>query len=754
MLQGEKICHTCRKQVSDMSEPTESEKSQSRSFIEEQPSPYNQEYPEIELGQEPTMTDSSSDSDSSSSSDSSPIKQYLTTESRTRVNDYLKVAGETPITKRKLQSKKYKKRKFHTIVKMMERVGIDEKPNPDEEIISQLKEKYSTASRSEKLQILTIVPKSWSLRKIESEFGASNFMARKAKQLVRIFSTPNPKPGRSLPQTSIDVVVHFYESDENSRVMPGKKDCISVRGAEGRITIQKRLILSNLRELYRLFKDKHPEQKIGFSKFAELRPRHCVLAGASGTHSVCVCTIHQNVKLMMQSIKELTTSNGTSLQTYQHCISQAICNPPLPSCYLGTCNSCPGFAALEEVLHSMLDDNVIDYVTFKQWVSVDRSTLDTFSKPADEFVEFFCDKLKLLIPHSFVATQQASFFSERKSTLQTGELIVQADFSENYAFVLQDAVQGFHWNNSQATVHPFVIYYQQSGEECHTSYVIISDCMHHDTIALYLFQKNLITFLKQVLHTGPKKIIYFSDGAASQYKNRKNFVNLCNHETDFGVKAEWHFSATSHGKGACDGVGGTVKRLASRASLQRPYDQQIMTPHQLFEWASNNIQGIVFQYCSCSEYEEVKNQLEARFQASRTIPGMRKFHSFIPVSQESIQVRSFSRATTIKTEKVTKQESELAIDDISGFVTCVYDAHWWLALVLETDKENAELKVTFLHPQGPSHSFKYPTQPDILVVPSSDILTKVNAKTATSHTYTLSRKESKLATEKLTYKYN
>ena len=126
------------------------------------------------------------------------------------------------------------------------------------------------------------------------------------------------------------------------------------------------------------------------------------------------------------------------------------------------------------------------------------------------------------------------------------------------------------------------------------SYVIISDCIHHDTIALYLFQKNLITFLKQVLHTGPKKIIYFSDGAASQYKNRKNFVNLCNHETDFGVKAEWHFSATSHGKGACDGVGGTVKRLASRASLQKPYDQQIM-----------NIQGIVFQYCSCSEYKSI-----------------------------------------------------------------------------------------------------------------------------------------------------
>ena len=33
----------------------------------------------------------------------------------------------------------------------------------------------------------------------------------------------------------------------------------------------------------------HPDVKVGFSKFAELRPKECVLAGATGTHSVCVC---------------------------------------------------------------------------------------------------------------------------------------------------------------------------------------------------------------------------------------------------------------------------------------------------------------------------------------------------------------------------------------------------------------------------------------------------------------------------------
>ncbi len=83
ILPGEKICHTCRKQVSAMSEPTEPEQSHSRPFIDEQPSP-DQEYPEVEVSQEPTTTNSSSESESS------PIKEYhatLATESRTRVNN-------------------------------------------------------------------------------------------------------------------------------------------------------------------------------------------------------------------------------------------------------------------------------------------------------------------------------------------------------------------------------------------------------------------------------------------------------------------------------------------------------------------------------------------------------------------------------------------------------------------------------------------------------------------------------------------
>ena len=252
-----------------------------------------------------------------------------------------------------------------------------------------------------------------------------------------------------------------------------------MKTAEGRVHVQKRLVLSNLRELYQMFKDRYPNETIGFSKFADLRPKHCVLAGASGTHSVCVCTIYQNVKLMMLGarIQDLTSTkfNGPVFKTYNHCIAQVICNPSLPECYLHTCKHCPGIDALKESLLAVLDDNIIDSVPYKQWTTTDRSTLETTSKTSDEFVEAFCDKLEVLIPHSFIAIQRASFCCDCKSTLKLGEVLVVADFSENYSFVLQDAAQGYHWNNPQATIHPFVIYYRHSGKECHLSYVVICD---------------------------------------------------------------------------------------------------------------------------------------------------------------------------------------------------------------------------------------------------------------------------------------
>lgn len=50
------------------------------------------------------------------------------------------------------------------------------------------------------------------------------------------------------------------------------------------------------------------------------------------------------------------------------------------------------------------------------------------------------------------------------------------------------------------------------------------------------------------------------------------------------------------------------------------------------------------------------------------------------------------------------------------------------------------ITVTFLHPCIPASSFVYPEQEDVMDVDLSDILTSVNATTATGRRYSLSRK--------------
>lgn len=124
----------------------------------------------------------------------------------------------------------------------------------------------------------------------------------------------------------------FYEDDENSRLLPRMKDFISVRKEDGsREQVQKRLILSNLSELHYKFTQKYPNEKIGFTKFSQLRPRHCVLAGSSGTHTVCVCTHHENVKLMLDAInlEKITRNSTLLLKSYRECLQQITCNIPL-----------------------------------------------------------------------------------------------------------------------------------------------------------------------------------------------------------------------------------------------------------------------------------------------------------------------------------------------------------------------------------------------------------------------------------------
>ena len=58
----------------------------------------------------------------------------------------------------------------------------------------------------------------------------------------------------------------------------------------------------NLQELYTVFKEKHPNVNIVLSRFCALKPKLCVLAGSKMAHSVCVCSTHKNLVLLVDAM--------------------------------------------------------------------------------------------------------------------------------------------------------------------------------------------------------------------------------------------------------------------------------------------------------------------------------------------------------------------------------------------------------------------------------------------------------------------
>lgn len=106
---------------------------------------------------------------------------------------------------------------------------------------------------------------------------------------------------------------------------------------------------------------------------------------------------------------------------------------------------------------------------------------------------------------------------------------------------------------------------------CRRSLYVISGCLNRNTPSVHTFKKFLVEDVKTVV-AGVEKIVSFSDGASSQYKNIKIFSLFAHYLSAFGIEAKWNLFASSHGKNACDGIGGTIKRAVTKVSLQRPYN--------------------------------------------------------------------------------------------------------------------------------------------------------------------------------------
>ena len=105
-----------------------------------------------------------------------------------------------------------------------------------------------------------------------------------------------------------------------------------------------------------------------------------------------------------------------------------------------------------------------------------------------------------------------------------------------------------HWNNSQCSIQPSVIYDKNvSNVLQEKSFGFISDDLKHDTAFVYEVTTKVCEYLKKS-YQHITKVKHFSDGYAAQYKNYKNFLTLCHHDSNSDLEVEWDFCATNYKK--------------------------------------------------------------------------------------------------------------------------------------------------------------------------------------------------------------
>lgn len=65
---------------------------------------------------------------------------------------------------------------------------------------------------------------------------------------------------------------------------------------------------------------------------------------------------------------------------------------------------------------------------------------------------------------------------------------------------------------------------------------------------------------------------------------------------DFIIKEKYQHFATFFGKDSSHGIGGTAETAAETTGLQRPIQDQTITPLDSCSWVETNLKGIIFRY--------------------------------------------------------------------------------------------------------------------------------------------------------------
>lgn len=181
------------------------------------------------------------------------------------------------------------------------------------------------------------------LRVLPKDPNKRHHIVHHVAELLDVVSKPADKhkrEQRSLSKELKAAVIQFYNRDDISYQMPGKRDCIVVEDDDGKkISLQKRILLFSIRETLQLFLDekKNVNHALSLTSFGELRPKN-VLIQSHMSHRSCLCIYHENIYLLLKPLSKIITCPAlNSLQAFS---SALVCDEANENCMFSKCSLC------------------------------------------------------------------------------------------------------------------------------------------------------------------------------------------------------------------------------------------------------------------------------------------------------------------------------------------------------------------------------------------------------------------------------
>ena len=249
--------------------------------------------------------------------------------------------------------------------------------------------------------------------------------------------------------------------------------------------------------------------------------------------------------------------------------------------------------------------NLLTFETVcKQWeyVYIPNNKLEEGSEESEEPSQKFKKQLQVIIkkvPVGNVLDDSTECFEEIVNHISTKRIqaqacqddindpharVLQIDFTMVYQCKYQNEVQSALWTRGSVNRFTCALYHHSATK----TFVICTNYQGKDKFAIGKFLDHLYENEIPEDDSVEKEIIW-SDGPSLEFKNKFMRHLMETLSKKYAKPFMWKFSATSHGKGVVDGVGGKVKSMVRRKVMSKGKDSLVVQDCESFVQAAKKL---------------------------------------------------------------------------------------------------------------------------------------------------------------------